>query len=280
MSTQIRPINQTTFHVLYFKYKIYIIPVVACLIAILLVFYLIIPEIQQWFDSQNKMVQVETKINELNQSMNTIKNINSNELDTDVQTATTALPEGKDFADILSSISDAAEQSGTSLGDYSFQVGDLSTTKDLTDSFLQLNITLTGNIDHIRQFVSSLQNEFPISRVIEIHLTSNKSAALTIVFYYKAVPQIAYTADTLLQPLSPDEQKIISSLQSQNSAPIVPPIETIPTPTEVVPVETVPTQAVPTIAPTRVVPTAVTPTQVSPTQTVPTGTPSPSPTGP
>jgi len=213
MNTQIRPINQTTFHILYFKYKIYFVSVGALLVAVLLLLYVVIPQIQQWYADQDKTAKIEGKIDVLNKSINTIKSMDDKILQANFQTVTQALPDGKDFAGVLNAISSAAQQSGTSVGDYAFQVGDLSSLKVPKDTFMQINVGLSGNIDHVRQFVTSLRNQFPISRVTEIHLSGDKTSSLIIIFYYKPFPNIAFTGDDVLQPLTDKELNTLSSLR-------------------------------------------------------------------
>ena len=211
---KIQPINQTTFHILYFKYKIYFIPIGAVLVAVFLLFNVILPQIQQWYSDQDKIAQIEGKIDTLNKSLNTIKSLDSKTLESYLQTATTALPNGKDFIGVLTAVSGAAQESGTSVNDYSFQVGDLTSSVVPKDTFLQINVTLKGNIDHIRQFVSALKNQFPLSRITQIHIAGNQSASMSIIFFYKPFPRINFTGDEVLQPLSDKEEKTITSLQN------------------------------------------------------------------
>lgn len=211
---KIQPINQTTFHILYFKYKIYFVPISAFLVALCLLFYVIFPQVQQWYSDQDKITQIEAKIDTLNKSLNTVKNLDTTVLEANLKTATTALPDGKDFIGVLTAISGAAQASGTSVDDYAFQVGDLSQSAVPKDTSLQINVTLKGNIDHIRQFVSELKNQFPISHITEIHIAGNQSATLVIVFFYKPFPRIAFSGDEVLSPLTNKEEKTITSLQN------------------------------------------------------------------
>ena len=220
MNTQkIRPINQTTFHILYFKYKIYFVPIGALLVAVILLLYLIIPEVQQWYADQSKIASLVGKISVLNQSLNTVNNIGSKDLDTQLQTASSALPSGKDFIGVLNAISSAAQASGTSVGDYGFQVGDISKSQIPKDTFLEISVNLNGNVDHIRQFITSLKNQFPISRITQVNVSGNKTATISIIFFYKPFPQISFTGDDVLQPLTVKEQSLLSQLQrtAQNS---------------------------------------------------------------
>ncbi|MDE2590134.1 MAG: hypothetical protein KGL95_10790, partial [Patescibacteria group bacterium] len=211
---KIQPINQTTFHILYFKYKIYFVPIGAFIVAILLLLNVVLPEIQQWYSDQDKIAQIEAKIDVLNKSLNTVNNLDSKALDANLKTATNALPDGKDFIGVLTAVSSAAQDSGTSVNDYAFQVGDLTNKKIQKDTFLQITVSLKGNIDHIRQFVSALKNQFPLSRITEIHIAGNQGASLTIIFFYKPFPQIAFSGNDVLLPLTDKEEKTITSLQN------------------------------------------------------------------
>jgi hypothetical protein len=99
------------------------------------------------------------------------------------------------------------------VGDYGFQVGDLSKQKIPKDTFLEIGVTLNGNVDHIRQFISALKNQFPISRVTQVSISSNKTAVLTIMFFYKPFPLISFTGDAVLQPLNEKEETLLTSLK-------------------------------------------------------------------
>src|SRR5256885_9560756 len=109
--------QQNTFSTLYFHYKntVYYpisIILVVLIISFILVVVVIIPQYEQWSGIQQEVADTQAKVNTINQNINLISKIDKDQLDKQLQTAALALPDGKDFSNIMYAVSNAALNSG------------------------------------------------------------------------------------------------------------------------------------------------------------------------
>ncbi len=227
------PINETTFRILYFRFKPYLISTGVVLICIILFFQFIIPQIGQWFSLRDQVIAEQQKIDVLNQNLSIITRINNATLDRDIQITATALPSNKDFAAILSAVSNAATTSNVSLGDYSFQVGSLSDTPTATQTTLQLVLSIKGGITDVERFIQSLKTQVPLSDVTSVQINSASSSTVTTVFYYKPFPQLSFNSTAPLIGVTAQDDQLVKSLQafggeSSITGPLTIPIPTAP----------------------------------------------------
>src|SRR6266851_199854 len=99
------------------------------LICIVLLFNIIIPELSQWFSIRNEVIAARAQIATLQQNITFINTLDKNRLNSQLQTASHALPPEKNFGFMLNAISNAAVTSGVSLNDYAFQVGNITSSQ-------------------------------------------------------------------------------------------------------------------------------------------------------
>lgn len=212
------PINETTFRILYFRYKPYYVSVGVILVCIVLFFQLIIPQVQQWFALRDEVIQEQQKVALLNQNLSIITKINNDSLDKDIQVVTAALPADKDFAAILNAVSNAATTSNVSLGDYSFQVGNLSAVVSGSQTNLQLTLNIKGGIADAERLIQSLKTQLPLSEVTNVQINSANSSTITTVFYFKPFPQLAFNSSTPLIGITAQDDTLIKTLKLYTGA--------------------------------------------------------------
>jgi hypothetical protein len=231
------------------QYYSYSIISIICIACFLLIFYVIIPELSNWFSIRDEVEATQQKISVLQQNISFINNLDKNQLDTQLQTASNALPPDKDFGMMLQSLSRAAAASGVSLNDFSFQVGSLqlNTSSAKTEpavrtvpqigtplgtpqtnglSTIQITVVAGGDITRIENFMKDLENSLPLAEVTNIN-GSGTNVSITIEFYEKPFPTITFTGETPLAPLSQDNQTLLQSLskldttQSKNTSTVI-----------------------------------------------------------
>jgi hypothetical protein len=199
----------------YFTLGIVGVSIVVCLA---LIFTFIIPEISQWFSIQTEVATAQQRISVLQNNINFMNNLNKGTIDEQLQVASQALPPQKDFGIILQSISSAALSSGVALGDYTFSVGNITSTKVIPVSStanqvpgLPVTVIITGSFEQVRRFIGAIENNSPIAEVISID-GSGKTISLTIQFYEKPFPTLSVTGDTPLIQLSPKQSALLKQL--------------------------------------------------------------------
>src|SRR5260221_6890809 len=244
-------IDQLLFRNLYYRYKRFVTPSITIAICLLLFWFVVIPQIQNWFALKDSLNTDQQNLQLMHQNLSLITSLDDAKLDQTLTTATSALPTEKDFAGILSSLQNAAAIAGVSLGDYTFNLGDLSGLDQQGKAAqlpIQLNILLKGTVTNTEQFITQLKNQLPLSDTTAVSVNSNSSVTVTILFYYASLPKIVFKDQVALPVLAFSDQKILDSLSSGNPATI--PFAN-PSPTISPSLSPSPTQG-PTIVPTKV----------------------------
>ncbi|HEX7041718.1 MAG TPA: hypothetical protein VF189_00570 [Patescibacteria group bacterium] len=194
------------------------------------------------------------KLSTLQQNLKIISSFDDNELNNYLDISTRALPAEKDFAGVLQAISSSAAGAGTILGDYSFQIGDITAdTKSKTTQLpLQLSITIKGDLTTARRFIEELKNQLPLSDVTSVSVNSNGTIAVTAIFYYAPLPKISFDDSIPLLTISTKEKEMLKLLDNPSNPDSITNVQaSTPTPTPFSSITVTPTVVVsltPTIA--------------------------------
>lgn len=222
-------LDQLLLKTIYYRYKVFLIPVSTITVCVILFLTVIMPQIQTFLTMRDQVEGDSTKLATLQKNLTTISRLDDTKLDTYLTIASDALPTDKDFAGVLSAISSAAATAGSILGDYNFQIGDLIDTNVKGQSLqlpLQLSITIKGDLDTGRRFIEALKQQLPLSDVTSISVNSNGTISLAIVFYYAPLPKITFDDSMPLITVSPKDQQVLDQLnESENSSTPTLPVE-------------------------------------------------------
>lgn len=211
MSTTKNFINDSNLRIVYYRYKLFLYPVGIIVICLFIFFQFIIPQFQQFFILQTEITDNTQKLNLMKQNLDSLSLIDENSLNTKLRIVTSAVPAAKDYIGILSSISNAANSSGISISDYSFQVGDLNASTS-TDPTVPLTFTLTGKIEQVESFLVALKKQIPLSTIKELSITDPTTTQITMQFYAKPFASISVDDTQTLRPLSPNEEDTINQI--------------------------------------------------------------------
>src|ERR1035437_2119042 len=159
-------IDSTTFWFLYRRYKEYLLPVGVIIACVLLSLLVIIPQFQNFLNTQQQAKAESNKLVILKNNLNFLTNMDESQMDSQLQIVSGALPPNKDFEGILNGISVAANKAGVFLGDYEFQVGEITKPSLNIQSFpsLQLSLTINGGVSGVTRFMTELYKTFPLDR--------------------------------------------------------------------------------------------------------------------
>lgn len=219
-------IGKKNFRFWYYRYKdsptfsfsIIGVTIVVCLILIVQV---IIPQVQTWFSIRDEVIATTDRITVIRNNLAYMSNLDKTLLDKQLETATAAVPPQKDFSSILNAIFEAALQSGVSLGDFSFNVGNVSATaagapkdasqKDL--SAIEVTLVLSSNLDGGKRFLTKIKEKLPLSEVVKLE-GNLQATTVTIRFFQKPLAKIVYQDTQPLPPVSPQHQQLLQQLSS------------------------------------------------------------------
>ncbi len=208
-------IDQLLLKTLYYRYRAFVTPLVVILVCLLLFWFLVIPQIQAFYAMKDSLTLDTQNLSVLHQNLKIITNLDSAKLNQTLTTATDALPSEKDFAGIVSTLSNAAVSSGVILQDYSFTLGDLSgfdQNGKLSETPTQVTVNIVGDVYAADRFMKQLSTQLPLSDVVSLTLGSGSSASLSIVFYYAPIQKIAFDNTVPLPVLTANDAKMLDSL--------------------------------------------------------------------
>ncbi len=211
-------LDKDAFNKLYLRYKDYLLPIAAVLICLILFVKLIIPQIQNLTDLKKQEEKENQKLQILKNNLTLLYNLNQDTLDNQLKITSKTLPVDKDFIGILNGISVAASRAKVSLGDYGFQVGDLTKLPTSVKGYpsIQLVLNISGNLDNSINFLKELEKTVPISEVTDVNL-NNRGSNLSLVFYYKPLAPVKLRDDIPLIPLSSQSINIINNISEWNN---------------------------------------------------------------
>ncbi len=207
-------LGQNNLRLLYYRYKdssyYVLITFVVIIISSIFIFYqVVLPQLQNWFSISDEVVATRGRIEVINKNISFMNNLDKAALNDQANTATTALPLEKNFGTIVGALSDAAIQSGVSLDDYSFQVGNIASVsgqqvsieKDL--SLVRLIVSVRGSTDSVEVFIKNAGEKLPLSEITDVDGDSS-ATTVTFQFYQKQFPHITFQDYHPLVPI-PDK---------------------------------------------------------------------------
>jgi Tfp pilus assembly protein PilO len=190
------------------------------LACILVVFFVVIPQFQQYLGSQEELKTQMQKLEILKSNYNFLTNLDSSKSNTDFSALTLALPSGKDFAGIMNAVSYASAKTGVAVGDFEFSVGSLSggNTEGVSAyPSIKIDINLVGNTQSVVQFIQELYKTAPACEVTNIK-TGGNSGSITALFYYKPFPQQNVDDSAPITVLSARDLALIKTVSAWNNS--------------------------------------------------------------
>ena len=212
-------LNLNTFNTPFKSYKDNILPLAVILICIVVLFFVVVPQFQQYLKSNEEFKKETQKLEIYKNNYNFLSNLDDQKSDKDLDTLSQVLPSNKDFVGIMNAISAAASKTGVSIGDFDFSLGDLNKATVVTSSYpsIKININLGANALSISRFIKELYKTAPLSEVVSIKTTNNASE-LEILFYYKPFPPQNISNQTPIVPLSNKSISLIKEVYSWNNS--------------------------------------------------------------
>ncbi len=204
--------DKSTTKILYYRYKVYFVPIGIILTCLVIFFVIITNQIRDLFSSQAQLSVVRSRVNILQNNLNLLSVIDENKQNNDIQTVTKAMPSQKDYAGILDALATTSRNSSVSISDFSFQVGDLSSNLPSKSPLsIALSLSLKTGIVGTQRFLSELAKTLPISEVSDVEITAGLSTVV-ISFYYKPFSPIQPDFGSNLPVLSNGDILLLNSL--------------------------------------------------------------------
>lgn len=200
-------------------YKKFYISLGIIVLCVILFFTFIIPQIQQYSEARVQIQEVQDRILILEKNISFLSNVNEQEQNAQTATVLAALPEDKDYAGILFAVKSASSKAGVGIGDFTFQVGELSAksviTKNLPTISMQVNVV--GDPVAIEKFLLAIAETLPLSNITEVTMGS-RSTEVVLEFYYKPIATLRMNYAQPFVQMSPQNKNLLDQLTKWQTA--------------------------------------------------------------
>lgn len=204
------------------KLKVYILPLIIVVISIFALWQIFLPQVFAIPDTNKKIEDKRTEVEELDNSYQTItKKFNNQTLNDNLTLTEQALPPFKDISTIYTNIILAATNSDVQIKSFKLQVGNIyNKKKRLAEEQLNMGYPVmngefqigASSLDKFISFNSLIHRILPISEIKKFSI-QKENGTYTIVFYYKTYDPIFLAKQTKISPLSPTEQEILKKVE-------------------------------------------------------------------
>lgn len=196
----------------FIKYRIFIIPAVVGLVSLLIIAFVIIPQVLEIFIERGKVGELNNKIVLLNKKAADLNSLDENVLQKELTTALTVMPTNRDVPQTMAVLQGLISKYNLSLKSTTYSSGG----KTAQNSF-QLTISILGSLQSTRDFINSLREAQRIFKVESIILRfqpeGNAVATdLPITVFYQPAPTAAISVDAPIANLDSNQQQLLANL--------------------------------------------------------------------
>lgn len=199
----------------YRNYKLYIFPAIVVFSSLILILFIIYPEITNLITNQKLAGEVTSKSKFLEVKAQTLENLDSEDLNRKVGFTLGSYPTNQDFVSVLNILQNITSQSGFNTTSISLGSG---SSKNSDVQYYNLKLDMLGQLNLLPVLLSNIESSPRIMRVSSFETTSGKDAqggaiiSLNIEVLYSAAPTSFGNAESPLPELSQKDEEIIAKL--------------------------------------------------------------------
>lgn len=197
--------------VFYLKYKHVILPLLSGLAFIVILAFVIIPQLASYLKINNEISQKKHQSSQLEAKAAQLEQINDEQMTNDLKVVFSVLPPSQDVPLSLTILQEIINKSQLSLTSTSFA----APLKEGKEGSFRLNVTVAGQISAIRDLFINLQDAPQMFQVQSIKVqfvkNSNVEAELPITVFYE-LPSKPGLLDESVSSLNDDEKNLLAQL--------------------------------------------------------------------
>lgn len=197
-----------------FQYRLFLTPVVVFLGVFIAIMTAGRFMVGQLIELRSKISDVNAQNRLLEAKVNTLANLDQNQLNQQVQAASLAVPPDNSTLFALSTIRNIAGNTGITISN--FNVAERKKGEKEANS-VEVLIDGRGSVSSVISFINGVQKTAPLSKVVEIRMNGARSSAsvnLKIVSIWNPVPETFGKIDTPIEDLKVTEKEILDKLTS------------------------------------------------------------------
>lgn len=202
------------FEKFYSKYKLYIFPSVVALSSLILIVFVIFPQMTKLIANQRVEKEIQNKSKLLEVKAKELETYDLSELDRKVNFAVGSLPTDRDSVYAMGLLQRLISQFGFTTVSMSLGSG---FSKNANTQSYNFNVDLVGPINLLPSLLSNIENSPRLMKVNSVDVgvalgSSGGSVSLSVDVLYAAAPQGFGTVDSPLPSLSEKDEEIITRL--------------------------------------------------------------------
>ncbi len=202
---------------LYQKYRLYIFPAVVALSSLILITFVIYPQIIKLITNQKDEGEIINKSKFLEVKAQTLESYDLTDLNRKVSFALNSYPSEKDYVSTLGLLQNIVSQSGFSTT--SISLGSNSSKSGNAQSY-DIKLDVVGPSTLLSSLLSNIESSSRLMRVNNVDITTGKdpngaSMSLNVGILYSSVPTASGSIDSPLPELSQKDEGIIAKLAQE-----------------------------------------------------------------
>lgn len=205
---------------LYLRYRNIIFPVLVGVVSIILVAFVIYPQLNKLRENNDSYNKIVNKSDFLEVKANELESIDETDLQEKVRIALSALPDGQDYAQVISLLQDVAGESGFIISSINFVPGTQTATGR---SEFTVRMEVGGPKNGFNTLLTNIESAYRPMRVSNFEVNTASSgevlnAIISVNVFYAPLPQSLGGVDSKLPILTSQDEELMSLLARSDSA--------------------------------------------------------------
>lgn len=202
---------------IYQKYQFLIVPVIAAIVCILLLVFILLPQISNSFTTSKNLEAAQNKYNELNKKIKTLEEVDITSYKEGITTALTAVPSDKDIPGSINQLLFMINNSELKM--INIVISTTGTPIKALNSF-NVKLDVEGDLAQIKDFITQIKKAPRIIELNGVELSTGKDnkaqASLSLLVFYQEISNNLEDVEKEVTPLNNNDKQTLSTI-SENS---------------------------------------------------------------
>ncbi|MBI2334599.1 hypothetical protein HYU96_02245 [Candidatus Daviesbacteria bacterium] len=203
----------------YKKYRLFIYPAVVAVSSLILIIFVMIPQIGTFFKSARQESDFRVRSEFLDTKVSALESLDEAGLSRQVSDVLASLPGEKDFAGAIYLLAGLAKENGFTIGTLTLGAG--SGTKSSAGESFGARMEALGPKSLLGRFLSAIESSPRLMRVTGIEISSARGGdtievSLAIEALFAPIPVNLGSVDSPIPQLSPAEEELIARLSGSD----------------------------------------------------------------
>lgn len=213
---------------IYLAHRLYIFPAVVIFSSLILICFVIYPQISKLINNFQTEGQLNSKFEFLEGKAQALEGVDEEDLNNKLALALNIYPSDRDFSSVVGVLQDTISRFGFTI--VSLHLGGNSDQSKASDSFYNINLEIMGPKSLLNSLVSGIETSPRIMKVSSVEMSNamvkeSVDLMLSVKVYYQTLPNTFGNTDSQLPTLSEKDETVLARLtrvqpSSQSAYPV------------------------------------------------------------